>query len=323
MISFRKIWEVQFNLAQGNSIDELPTHGHPKHKRATKRDRLFAVLKFALFTVAIGLLLAGLKVVLSKIPATAPLLRQAEAGTVSASLMLIIDGIGLIGVVGLSGLAAKIERLPLGAYGLPIRYAFGKRFVQGVLWGLILAFLEIGCTYLLGGLSFEGLALPPRKILSYGMAWAFAFIMVAIFEEFLYRGYALLSLSIGIGFWAAAFLLSAIFGSLHLMNAGEGVVGALDVMLYGLFACFTLRRTGNLWFAVGLHAAWDFSLTFLYSVPGSGMKAKGQLLHSALHGAKWLTGGSAGPEGSAIGLAVLILAFPLFARLFPGCGARR
>ena len=298
-------------------MDKSTTHEDPKDQSPTKRERLFAIVKFLLFAAAISLFLIGLKAVLSKIPTTASLLRQAEAGTITPSVPLIIDGIGLIAVACLCGFAAKIERRPFGVFGLPLRDAFRRRFVQGVLGGLTLAFLDIGCTYLLGGFSFEGLALSPGKIVSYGIVWALAFTMVGLFEEFLYRGYALYNLSIGIGFWPAAILLSTLFGSLHLMNAGEGIVGVLDVMLYGLFACFTLRRTGNLWFAVGLHAAWDFSLTFLCSVPGSGMQAKGQLMHSVLHGPAWLTGGSAGPEGSAIGVAVLILSFPVFAKLFP------
>lgn len=143
------------------------------------------------------------------------------------------------------------------------------------------------------------------------------FILVGLFEEFLYRGYAQHTLGIAFGFWPAAILLSALFAALHLMNAGESIIGALDVFIYSLFACFTLQKTGNLWFAVGLHAAWDFSLTFLFSVPGSGMQGKGQLLASILHGPRWLTGGRAGPEGSAIGLAVLLISFPIFAKLSP------
>lgn len=141
--------------------------------------------------------------------------------------------------------------------------------------------------------------------------------MAALFEEFLFRGYALYALGIGLGFWPASILLSALFAGLHLMNSGESPIGALDVMIYSLFACFTLRRTGTLWFAVDLYAAWDFSLTFIYSVPGSGMHATGQLLGSSLRGPAWLTGGSAGPEGSAVGLAVLIVSFFVFPKLFP------
>lgn len=309
---------MQINLFHQTQKDQLITGGgNVNHKSTTMRDRLFAVLRFFSFAAAIGLFLTGLHIVLSKIPATASLLQQEEAGTLTASITLVIDSIGLLAVIGLSRFAAKIEERPLGAFGLPLRDAFGKRFALGVIWGLILALLDIVCTYLLGGYSFGSFALAPGKVLSYGAAWALAFIMVGLFEEFLFRGYALHSLTIGVGFWPAAILLSAIFGGLHLGNAGEGVVGALDVMLYGLFACFTLSRTGNLWFAVGLHSAWDFSLTFLYSVPGSGMHAKGQLLQAALHGPAWLTGGAAGPEGSVIGLAVLILSFPVFSALFP------
>lgn len=313
---------MQIALFHGTQKDRLTTDEELNRRPPTKRDRLFAILRFFLFASASGLFLTSLSILLSKIPATASLLQQAEAGTPSASIMLIIDSFGLLAVIGLSRFAAKIEGRPLGAFGLPLRDAFRKRFALGLIWGVILASLDIGCTYLLGGYSFGNFALVPREALSDGAAWALAFIMVGLFEEFLYRGYALHSLSIGVGFWPAAILLSAIFGGLHLMNAGEGIVGALDVMLYGLFACFTLRRTGNLWFAVGLHSAWDFSLTFLYSAPGSGMHAKGQLLRAALHGPAWLTGGAAGPEGSVIGLAVLILSFPVFSALFPIASVR-
>ena len=80
-----------------------------------------------------------------------------------------------------------------------------------------------------------------------------------------------------------------------------------------MIAFASFLRTGTLWLAVGLHAAWDFSLTFLYAVPGSGVSAHNVLLHSNLHGPRWLTGGSIGPEGSAIGIGVLLIAFALYA----------
>jgi membrane protease YdiL (CAAX protease family) len=112
---------------------------------------------------------------------------------------------------------------PLAAFGLPLRDAFRKRFALGATWGLILALLDIGCTYLLGGYSFGSFALSPGKVLGYGAAWALAFIMVGLFEEFLFRGYLLHSLTIGVGFWPEAILLSAIFGGLHLTNAGKAL----------------------------------------------------------------------------------------------------
>jgi membrane protease YdiL (CAAX protease family) len=103
----------------------------------------------------------------------------------------------------------------------------------------------------------------------------------------------------------------------HLSNSGEDWIGALSVVLFALFACFTLRRTGNLWFAIGLHAAGDFAETFIYSVPDSGMMATGHLLNSSLHGPRWLTGGPVGPEGSALDFICTLLAVTIFAWLYP------
>jgi membrane protease YdiL (CAAX protease family) len=102
----------------------------------------------------------------------------------------------------------------------------------------------------------------------------------------------------GIDFWPAAILLSLLFGRVHLENPGEGWVGAAGVVMIGLVFAFALRRTGNLWLVVGWHATFDFGETFLYSVPNSGIVFQGHLSNASLHGAKWLTGGTVGPEGS-------------------------
>ena len=98
----------------------------------------------------------------------------------------------------------------------------------------------------------------------------------------LLRGYAQFTLARGIGFWPAALVLSCGFGLIHLRNDGEQWRGLLAAAFIGFFFCLTLRRTGNLWFAVGFHAAWDWGETFFYSVPDSGMVAPGHLLSSSL-----------------------------------------
>lgn len=112
------------------------------------------------------------------------------------------------------------------------------------------------------------------------------------------------TLTTGMGFWPAAFLLSAIFGAVHLTNLGENFIGALEVFVTALLFCLSLRRTGDLWFAVGLHGAWDWAETFFYGVPDSGYQGPGRFLNPMFHGPKWLTGGSVGPEGSLVTPAV-------------------
>src|SRR5262249_3065391 len=114
------------------------------------------------------------------------------------------------------------------------------------------------------------------------------------------------------GFWPAALILSASFGLVHLRNPGEGWVGAASVFAIGMIFCLALKRTGSLWFCVGLHAAFDFGETFLYSVPDSGFVFKGHLSSAPLHGPSWLPGGGVGPEGRVfsflpMGLVALVI----------------
>lgn len=286
------------------------------------RPRLSAIGRFFLFAFAMGVTLLSIQFLLTTNPATEVLMNTAKSGELDPALIWIIDSAALAVVLIYCAIAARREKKSLAAYGLPLRNAFGRNWAVGLLLGFGLAAVDICMTWLLGGYSFGSLALSSTDCVKYGAAWGGAFILVGIYEEFLYRGYALHVLSRAIGFWPAATCLAAIFGLLHLLNPGESPIGAVDVILYALFASFTLIRTRSLWFAIGVHSAWDFSLTVIFSAPGSGMTVRGSLLHSSLHGAAWLTGGAAGPEGSAVGLCVLLLAFLACYRFLPQTPSR-
>jgi membrane protease YdiL (CAAX protease family) len=268
---------------------------------------IFAALQFVVIQVA-----------MRRTPYFAQLARQAQTGGVlTPQFELIFESTILVLVLVAAWIMSRIEKRPIGAYGIPLHGAFGKLFWQGVFWGLAFETIEMLTMSALGGFSFGGLALAGTAILKYAILWAIGMTLVGMFEEFLFRGYAQFTLASGIGFWPSAFLLSAVFGALHLSNQGEGWVGAFSVFLFGIFACFTLRRTGNLWFAIGLHAAADYAETFIYSVPDSGLLATGHLLNSSLHGPRWLTGGSVGPEGSLIDFVLFALAFVAFHYAYP------
>jgi len=214
-------------------------------------------------------------------------------------------------------LLAKIERRPFGAYALPPRQAFGKLFWVGSAWGFVSISALLGALYGLHVFSFGHLALHGLRIARFAAFWAVMFLFVGLFEEFLLRGYTQFTLTRGIGFWPAAVVLSSAFGLIHFWNGGEQWTGLLAAAAIGFFLCLTLRRTGNLWFAVGFHAAWDWGETFFYSVPDSGMVAPGHLLSSSLHGAPWLSGGSVGPEGSVLCFVVIAITWIAFGRTYP------
>jgi hypothetical protein len=220
-------------------------------------------------------------------------------------------------VFGAALIMAQIEGRSPGVYGLPLRGAFGKLFWQGCLIGLIEISVLVGLIAAFGGYSFGDVALHGKEMWRWGILWAVFFVFVGLFEEFTFRGYTQYTLAESIGFWPAAIVLSCSFGAVHLGNPGEGWVGAAGVVTIGLIFAFALRRSGNLWLVVGWHASFDFGETFLYSVPNSGIVFEGHLSNASLHGAKWLTGGTVGPEGSAFSfltMGILALAIHL---LFP------
>lgn len=212
---------------------------------------------------------------------------------------------------------ARFEKRPFGVYGLSSRAAFGKQFWIGLVWGICAITLLLAVMRGVGVFYFGGLALHGVRILKFAAFWAVLFLIVGFFEEFIARGYTQFTLARGMGFWPAAVLLSAAFGAVHLGNPGEAWVGALAAAFIGLFFCLTLRRTGTLWFAIGMHASWDWGESFLYSVPDSGQVAPGHLLSSSFHGARWLTGGSVGPEGSVFVFVLIAGMWLLFDRLYP------
>lgn len=246
-------------------------------------------------------------------------------GTAAAALRLPLppesmDALGLLtqelilaaAAFGAAGIMGKFERRSIGSYGLPARRAFRSHFWQGILWGFVMITAMILLIRAFGGFSFDHLALGGGALVRYAVLWAVVFLAVGFFEEFFFRGYTQFTLTTGIGFWPAAIILSAMFGMAHLMNPGEGPVGALSVFVIGMFFCLTLKRTGSLWFAVGLHAAFDWGETFFYAVPNSGVVAQGHLFDSSLQGPRWLTGGTVGPEGSVMAFSVMAAAFVLF-----------
>ena len=226
----------------------------------------------------------------------------------------------LLAAVIPSLILSRIERRPWGSYGLPLHKSSSRFLWIGALWGFAaISLLILG----LSGLSvfeFGHVALHGLRMMKFAAFWAAMFLLVGLSEEFRFRGYTQFALCRGVGFWPAALLLSATFGTIHLGNEGESASGVLGAAAIGLFFCFTLRRIGSLWFAVGFHAAWDWGETFFYSVPDSGMVAPGHLLSSSLHGKPWLTGGTVGPEGSVLCFVVIAIAWIAFDRAYHRSG---
>jgi uncharacterized protein len=272
------------------------------------------LLLFIVFFIAIA---NGIAFGFRHVPAIHAWQKAQDPHVMSAPSQIFGESIAVVSVLLAALLMSVIEKRDFADYYLPPDQAFGKRFWQGIPYGFAMLSLLLALISAFHGFSLGNIALSSGNAVKYGLLYAIGFVLVGMFEEFSFRGYMQSTLTPGIGFWPAAVILSILFGAIHLQNLNEAPIGAVMAGSFGLLAAFSLQRTGNIWFPIGMHAAWDWGETYFYSTPDSGFLAQGHLFNSSFHGSKWLTGGPVGPEGSAFALAVLVLSAVGIHFLFP------
>ncbi len=215
---------------------------------------------------------------------------EAWSSTVAAGILVLL-------VVVATAIMAKIEERPVLSYGFVDKRRL-SRFMLGIAGGVAALSALVLALKMSGWLIFDGRALHGNSVWTYGLQWGVAFLLTALFEESLLRGYLQSTLTRGVGFWWAALLLSLAFGATHLPNHGESPIGIFSVVAAGLLFCLSLWLTKSLYWAVGLHAGWDWSQSYLFGVPDSGQVASGHLFATHPSGGLIWSGGPTGPEGS-------------------------
>jgi membrane protease YdiL (CAAX protease family) len=220
-------------------------------------------------------------------------------------------------------MARFIDRKPWSYFGMPLHRAFRSSFWSGAAIGLFVLALQLQVMHWCGWFDYGTLELNGGAVIRYGLLWALAFLCVGISEEGVLRGYVQRVTTDGLSalpgswsFWTSALVFSVIFAAGHLGNPGENKFGITMVFIDGMLMCFTLWRTGNLWFAIGNHAAWDWGQTFVFGTPNSGLHGQHALMSPSFHGPALLAGGADGPEGSLLVLLSEALVFVLVAIIY-------
>jgi membrane protease YdiL (CAAX protease family) len=231
---------------------------------------------------------------------------------VTPHFAIVREGLVLAAVLIPTVLLALAEQRSPWAYGLRGEHRL-RYFALGLAWGLTFAVLLILSLLASGHLVFDRRLLSGSSAVGYGLAWGGCFFVVALSEEMLFRGYLQTALSRLIGFWPAAIALSTLFGLVHLRNSSEVLFGIAAVALGGAFFSLALWRTGSLWWGIGFHTAWDWSQSFLFGVPDSGILVADRLALTHPVGSAIWSGGRTGPEASLLVLPVMGVA--LFAML--------
>ncbi len=215
--------------------------------------------------------------------------------------LLITTVCAAAGLFAYKGFARWIERREDAEFAWA---GAGRELAAGLGIGFALFSVMVGIVALLGGFGVDGL----RGI---GRLWSVLSLSIAsgLFEELIFRGILLRLIEALAGTWIALGLTSAFFGLAHLANPGATWFAAFAIAVEaGLLLGAAYLLTRRLWLAIGIHAAWNFTQGWVFSVPVSGGKAPDGLLVTHRSGPEWLTGGAFGLEASAVAMVVATLA---------------
>jgi membrane protease YdiL (CAAX protease family) len=244
-------------------------------------------------------------------------------------LMVAVGGVGSIALNKLFGALDAAKNTPLRLLGAVILAALfilaykgykrwierapdreleftgaGRELALGLAGGAILFTVMTGIVALLGGFEILGLR-------GAGAIWSMLSLAVfsSVFEEILLRGIVFRQLEAWLGSWIALALSSALFGALHIMNPDATWFSSVAIAVEaGILLGAAYMLTRRLWLAIGIHAAWNFTQGWVFSVPVSGGEAPLGLLITRRLGPDWLTGGDFGLEASVVAMVVASLA---------------
>lgn len=194
----------------------------------------------------------------------------------------------------------RIERRPMSELSSPGAL---RELGYGIAVGLLMQVFLFVALLLLGVYHIDGFAAP-----GLGMLGVVPFYVgVALLEEMVGRGVIFGISSRAWGTVWGVVISSAFFGLVHAPNVGANPIGVLTCTAFGMLFAAAYMATGRLWICIGIHFAWNFAQSQIFSSLVSGTSDGTGVIHGHLTGPVWLTGGTFGSEGSVVALLLALL----------------
>jgi membrane protease YdiL (CAAX protease family) len=218
-------------------------------------------------------------------------------------LFLLIVGFAAMGYAG------QRQFHPVNAMGLELRPGGRREFALGAAIGWAGVAVCALLIVIFGGLvvffytGWRQFALIPLDL---------AILLIAsLAEEVAFRGYPFQRLSEATNPFFAMLVISGLYALAHITNPGASPASFLVTMFAGWLFTVAYLRTRALWMGWGIHFAWNASMAVLFGLPLSGTTRFSPVITSTAIGPTWLTGFDYGPEGSAVGIAVILALVPV------------
>lgn len=221
---------------------------------------------------------------------------------------------GLLAALAAGYFCARfLEGLPWRSLGLTLHRDWLRDLIVGTAIGFASLALAVGIATAAGGFHFsvggsDMLVAAARSLLASGVLLFAA----ALAEEAAFRGYPLQTLARAGLIWLGVILTSLPFAFVHLDNPNvvPGVTFA-NTALAGVWLAAAYLKTRSLWFPLGVHWGWNWSLGWVFGLPVSGMRiVSDPLLRGDDLGPAWLTGGLYGIEGG-VACTIALIVFTL------------
>ena len=257
------------------------THASPSHPSWPWRIAQFPLTRLLVLGGALFLLM-GVKNGFNQQLAASPWLAlAATAGMVGLSLAVY------------AAFARWVERRPVSDLGLA---GMGRELGTGLLVGAGLYTLCVVILMLLGHYRIH--SLNPWHFMLPALAMALG---SGVIEELLFRGVLFRIVEASLGSWASIVVSSFVFGFAHLQNPQATVAGAVFISIEaGLLLAAAYMVTRRLWLAIGVHIAWNYTQSGIFSGAVSGTESAAGLVNATIQGPVLLTGGAFGLEASVV-----------------------
>lgn len=180
-------------------------------------------------------------------------LRQDKVSSVAELLALLSQGVAWNLILGLGVLALATRYFGWSDLGFRVPPFW---LALQLMWFPLLMLLPVFA------LAFA-VGLPPSNAMGY---LALNTLLVAISEEWMFRGILFRAMAARQRIWPAILLTSVIFGSVHVLNSfsygglSQSVAQAIAATMTGLLLGALLIRTGSIWPPIALHMVWNFGL---------------------------------------------------------------
>lgn len=195
-----------------------------------------------------------------------------------------------------------VEKRPVSSVGFK-KLHFVKHYLKGLGTGFALFASVIIVGTLLGAFRFVGISKtidPLMLFLFFG-----GFLIQGMFEEVLCRGFFMVTMARKNSIVAAIIANSIIFTGMHMLNTGFGILPAINLMLFSVYASLYMLKTDNIWGVGAIHSIWNFVQGCFYGLSVSGETLSNTVLVFEATDQVWANGGAFGPEGGMVVTIVL------------------